>query len=467
MKPLPLTWRVSLLVTLVLAGVIAAISVAAYLELREALRQSFDEGLLVVAKGISGEMDEPQGAAQLQAEIHRFVRPSAHLRSVEYRVWEDGQAEDLAASPEAESRAEMAAIPEAKRPEPGSTRFLSTGGRDGPRRMVWMRRATLRGTANVVVSASEGYIRHEMSEFLGVLLGIGGVMGLGAAAVAMLIVVWGLRPIGRTAAVLAGITHRTLGREPLDALNAPRELRPFISTLSQMLARLNRGILQQQQFTADASHELRTPLAVAKSTLQAVRSRDREAAEYRRAVDETLGDLERMERLINQLLVLTRMDETEGLADVADVPLDALLVQLAAKHDARAGRAAAAWWPSRCRRCSCAATRTCWPGCSATCWTTPSRMGRKGERSASGWSRWMGRTVRCRSTTRAAASLRRPSPASSTASIGRTPRAPGRPAAPAWAWPSPARLRGGTGATSRSRRPPIRGRAFVVRLPRV
>ena len=191
----------------------------------------------------------------------------------------------------------------------------------------------------MVVSASEGYVRHEMSEFLGVLVGIGGTMGLGAAAFAMLIVIWGLRPIGQTAAVLGGITHRTLGHEHLDALRAPRELRPFISTVSEMLARVNRGILQQQQFIADASHELRTPLALAKSTLQAVRSRDRQTLEYQRAVDETLDDLDRMERLINQLLVLTRMDETEGLADVADVPLDALLVQLAAEFDvqARAG----------------------------------------------------------------------------------------------------------------------------------
>ena len=82
MKPLALTWRVSLLVTLVLAAVIAVISVVAYGELREALRASFDEGLLVIAKGISAEMDEPHGAEGLQAEVRRFVRPSAHLRSV-------------------------------------------------------------------------------------------------------------------------------------------------------------------------------------------------------------------------------------------------------------------------------------------------------------------------------------------------------------------------------------------------
>jgi len=97
-----------------------------------------------------------------------------------------------------------------------------------------------------------------------------------------------------------------------------------------------RAAQQQRQFTAGDAHELRTPLSVVKSTLQLARSRDRTSADYRRAIDEALSDLHRIEGLIDQLLVLARMDETEGIARAAPVPLDVLLADLAERYDQKA-----------------------------------------------------------------------------------------------------------------------------------
>jgi two-component system heavy metal sensor histidine kinase CusS len=228
MKPLPLKWRISLLVALVIAAVIAVVSSVAYVELHESLRLS------------------------------------------------------------------------------------------------------------AVKAASESRVDHEMREFLRMLLILGGCMTVIGGIIATLIVLWALRPIDRTAERLRGITHRNLGSEHLEELRAPSELAPFITALDDMLARLSRVLKQQRQFTADASHELRTPLALAKSTLQAARTRDRDPAEYRRAIDETLGDLDRVQRLMAQLLVLARLDEVEDLPDIADVPLDGVLQRVAADHAAAA-----------------------------------------------------------------------------------------------------------------------------------
>jgi signal transduction histidine kinase len=175
-----------------------------------------------------------------------------------------------------------------------------------------------------------------MREFLRVLLWAGGCMVAGGTVAGTFIVLWGLRPIRRTADRLRGITHRNLGSERLEDVPAPSELRPFVAAVSEMLGRLNLVLRQQRQFTADASHELRTPLALAKSTLQAARTRDRDPAEYRQAIDETLGDLDRVQRLMSQLLVLARLDEVEGLPDAADVPLDGVLQHVAADFAAAA-----------------------------------------------------------------------------------------------------------------------------------
>jgi len=192
--------------------------------------------------------------------------------------------------------------------------------------------------ATFAVAAADRHVEHEMHEFLRTLLMLGVGMTIIGGGVATIIVLWALRPIGKTAARLRGITHRNLGSERLEDLRAPSELRPFIAALANMLERLDRVLEQQRQFTADASHELRTPLALAKSTLQAARTRDRDPAEYRQAIDETLGDLERMQRLMGQLLVLARLDEVNGLPDAADVSLDGVLQRLAADHVAEAAQ---------------------------------------------------------------------------------------------------------------------------------
>lgn len=340
MRPLPLKWRMSLLVALVLAIIVASVSAVAYEELRDALRADLDETLLVLANGIMAEVEEPPEAEDLDAAISPIVRTATHLKSVRYRVWLDGQAKDLAAGGHEGRHAGqwLQDLPATLRPPADGKAFADLGGPKAGHRAVWIRRPTVRGAANVVVAASDRQVYHEMHEFLTVLLAVGVSMVIGGALVGTLIVLWALRPIGQTADRLRGITSRNLASENLADLRAPSELAPFIAAVAELLARLDKVLRHERQFTADASHELRTPLALAKSTLQAARARERDAAEYQRAIDETLGDVARMDRLITQLLILARMDETDGLAEAAEVPLDAVLARVAADLEGSASR---------------------------------------------------------------------------------------------------------------------------------
>jgi signal transduction histidine kinase len=332
LRPLPLKWRLSLLVALVLAIVVAAISAVAYIELHESLRADLDETLLVLANGIMAEVEEPPEGAGPGAAVAPIVRTATHLKSVRYRVWLDGQAKDLAAGGHDGSRAGewLRDVPDGVRPPADGKAFGDLAGPKAGHRAVWIRRPTIRGAANVVVAASDRQVYHEMHEFLTMLLAVGASMIVVGALVGTLVALWAIRPIGRTAERLRGITHRNLAGEDLSDLRAPSELAPFIAAVAELLSRLDRALRHERQFTADASHELRTPLALAKSTLQAARTRDRTTAEYQQAIDETLTDVARMERLISQLLSLARIDETSGLPEAADVPLDAVLTHVTA-----------------------------------------------------------------------------------------------------------------------------------------
>jgi len=124
------------------------------------------------------------------------------------------------------------------------------------------------------------------------------------------------------------VTHRNLGRDSPIQGNVAAELEPFQEALDDMFARLNAAMRQQEQFTADAAHDLRTPLAVMKSTLQTLQIRPRTVAEYQESVDDLLRDIDRMERFVQQLLTLARLDAIDKVSDPTEVRLDLLLQAL-------------------------------------------------------------------------------------------------------------------------------------------
>src|SRR5207237_1729678 len=81
-----------------------------------------------------------------------------------------------------------------------------------------------------------------------------------------------------------------------------------------MLGRLEDAFARQRAFAADASHELRTPLTVIRGQLEVLaRSADPSAADVRRVERLVRTEILRMERLVDDLLVLARADPREFL----------------------------------------------------------------------------------------------------------------------------------------------------------
>jgi two-component system OmpR family sensor kinase len=89
----------------------------------------------------------------------------------------------------------------------------------------------------------------------------------------------------------------TPNRDPLDRLAV---------AINGVLDRIETGVSAQRQFAADASHELRTPLAVISTNLEVARRKPREAAHWEHVADDALEQVQRMNGLVDKLLVLAR-----------------------------------------------------------------------------------------------------------------------------------------------------------------
>jgi signal transduction histidine kinase len=96
------------------------------------------------------------------------------------------------------------------------------------------------------------------------------------------------------------------------------EVHRLAVTLNGMIARLETSSQRQRAFVADAAHELRSPLAAVRTQVEVSVAHPR-AAPWAETADGVLEDVGRMSRLVDDLLLLARIDA--GAADTRDRPM--------------------------------------------------------------------------------------------------------------------------------------------------
>jgi signal transduction histidine kinase len=135
-------------------------------------------------------------------------------------------------------------------------------------------------------------------------------------SITTLVMVWLLRrdlaPLRQLAAEAGKVSAKNWAfRAPL-AAKETKELLPLAQAIEAALARLQRSFEQQRRLTNDAAHELKTDVAIAKSSLQLLAMRTRTIREYESGLEVCLDDCNRLERTVQQMLTLARVEHAES-----------------------------------------------------------------------------------------------------------------------------------------------------------
>jgi len=336
MRPLALKWRLSLLMAAALAVSIGIISLIVYIETRELIRKQMDQSLLALARAaddVANDTPDPAGSSARLAVL--LPAPGRHADMLA-RIWREDTGQVVHVAPASGIKWDKA-ISSLSRPADGQNRFFSISLAERDYRGVWLRPAHKH--TSIIIAQATGSVESELHELLGNLVWISACVIAVMAAVAILLVHVGLRPIRLAAGHLRNVDARSLLKADIDSQNVPNELKPFANSLQEMLRRLDDAMRRQKAFIADASHELRTPMTAVKSTIQTTLATRRSPDEYQQSLEEVMEDLRRMEHLVDELLLLARLDETADTPPDQPIQIDHLLSELADSFDAKVAQA--------------------------------------------------------------------------------------------------------------------------------
>ncbi len=192
------------------------------------------------------------------------------------------------------------------------------------------RRLTLPGGTHVTIGvgerlASVGVAQRGVAEafILAGLLTLAGALGA-----SYLIGTLFSRPLRRMAAVAAKVDAGDLHPRIHDVGGRGEEVLVLAEAFNHMLDRLTEAFASQRAFVADASHELRTPLTVIRGQLEVLASQaDPGAEEVRRVERLVQAEIARISRLVDDLLVLAKAEQSEFLR-VEPIELRAFVEEL-------------------------------------------------------------------------------------------------------------------------------------------
>tara|TARA_R110002126_G_scaffold6123_7_gene32366 strand:- start:610 stop:1989 length:1380 start_codon:yes stop_codon:yes gene_type:complete len=106
------------------------------------------------------------------------------------------------------------------------------------------------------------------------------------------------------------------------------ELFVLSQTINNLLNRIETTVEREKKFTSDASHELRTPLTVIKGTLEVLVRKPRTEEEYHEKISYCVAEVDRLNHLVDQLLLLARYENQKQSVNIDKINLNAVVAEV-------------------------------------------------------------------------------------------------------------------------------------------
>ncbi len=327
---LPIRWRLALWSATLVTATLAVAGYTSYATLREALLRDVDASLAERAARIEqrvvGPPDQPLTKPPAPQELAVDAVEEFDAPGVYVQIYDAG-GKLLASSsnmPAGGIPADTWAVGYALSGKPDET--ILPGGRDRLRVLTRPLVSEGQTVGAIRVAAS----LHLMDTFLARVSTVLLLIGAGGSALSLLggwlLATQALRPVVAMTKLVRGsaldVDDAAFEESPLVRPGARDEIAILAATFNEILTRLRATVRRQREFLADTSHELRNPLMVVRANLDLLEL-DLPPGEREDCLREARQEVERMSRLVADLLFLTEVDVSEAIVharvDLAEV----------------------------------------------------------------------------------------------------------------------------------------------------
>lgn len=136
-----------------------------------------------------------------------------------------------------------------------------------------------------------------------------------------------MKPVDQIRRAAVKISSTNLD-ERIDIKGRKDELGRLAQTFNAMISRLKDSFQRINQFSIDVSHELKTPLTILKGETELALRKDRTNEEYKRYMESNLEEIDRMSRIIDDLLLLSKAETKDINMNLEKIDLRDLLADV-------------------------------------------------------------------------------------------------------------------------------------------
>jgi two-component system OmpR family sensor kinase len=333
---LPIRWRLTIWYGAILALILVVFSSGVYIYFRNSLQDSIDTKIRSIAEVLSSSMTETHGQTVL-GNFERYLenvlgrKPKGKFIQIIDRSGKIG-----AKMSDIETETVPTSFGTLERTLRGEVVYETVGERRPRLRMITLPIADGKAdskangkkiTSIVQVGTSLEDFDETMTKLLIVM-----IIGIPTSLCATVMVGYfmarkTLRPVDQIRRAAVKISSTNLD-ERIDLGSRRDELSRLAETFNAMISRLKDAFLRVNLFSLDVSHELKTPLTILKGETEVALRKERGQEEYKRLLVSSLEEVDRMTKIIDDLLLLSKADPKDMRLNIENIALRDLLVDV-------------------------------------------------------------------------------------------------------------------------------------------